>query len=188
MEFTKLNQPKNFYVYIYTSKKGSIYYVGKGKGIRAWVQHRDLSKGCLVWTPKDNGQIKILAHNLTEDESYILEKKLILDFGRKDLGYGPLLNKTNGGDGATGRAMTAKNLEVQRQNSRPGVPRPYASRPGELNYFYGKSHTDERIKYFSEVKMADKNPMFGKTQNRVSCLFCKKETSVNAMYHHKKCG
>lgn len=33
-----------------------------------------------------------------------------------------------------------------------------------------------------------KNPMSGKTHNRVTCIFCKKETAVNTLAsNHKKC-
>ena len=95
--YSKQTPPLGFYVYIYLREDGTPYYVGKGRGIRAWTK----SKG-EVGKPIQPDRINILKDNLTEYEAFDLEKLTILLYGRKDINTGILRNKTDGGDGASG--------------------------------------------------------------------------------------
>lgn len=83
-----------YYTYAYLREDGSPYYIGKGKGKRAW-------SGChRVNLPVDPSRIQIIKDGMTNDESKALEIELIARYGRKDLGTGILHNQTDGGDGA----------------------------------------------------------------------------------------
>lgn len=83
----------NYYTYAYLREDSSPYYIGKGKGRRAWSkQHR-------VHLPTDPSRIVLLAEGLTDDCAKAMEKELIAKYGRKDLGTGILQNQTDGGDG-----------------------------------------------------------------------------------------
>ena len=85
------------FTYAYLREDGSPYYIGKGsRKDRVYAKHRS----CPV--PKDRNRILILKDNLTEQEAIKHEIYLISIFGRKDLGTGILLNRTNGGDGTLG--------------------------------------------------------------------------------------
>lgn len=86
-----------YYVYAYLREDSTPYYIGKGSGKRAWVSNRVTPK------PTDLSKICILYSNLTEQEALEFEIKLIKQYGRKDNGTGILRNKTDGGDGASGR-------------------------------------------------------------------------------------
>lgn len=104
-----------YYVYVYLRDDGTPYYIGKGKNRRITAGHN-------VSVPADKSRIQIIATHLFEHESFLLEKKLITHYGRKDIGTGILRNMTDGGEGASGaiRSQAFKdNLRARRLN----VPR-----------------------------------------------------------------
>jgi len=84
-----------YYVYEYLREDGTPYYIGKGKGYRAWSKNRSVP--C---PPKE--RINIIEDKLSESEALDLEKQLIKKYGRKDNKTGILRNMTDGGDGMSG--------------------------------------------------------------------------------------
>lgn len=90
--------PQDFYVYIHRkATTGEIFYVGKGTGRRAWTAknrnvywHRVVKKHGLV--------VEIVLDGLQEWAALELEIDYIALHGRKNTGYGSLINLTDGGE------------------------------------------------------------------------------------------
>ena len=107
-----VHKKKIFYVYKYTNRRtGEPFYIGKGKNYRA-SQHISDARNTSERTPKldmirklnfeDGVSVSIVQDNMDESKALALEVQLIREIGRHDLGSGPLLNKTDGGEGISG--------------------------------------------------------------------------------------
>jgi len=92
----------DYYTYAYLREDKTPYYIGKGRGKRAYDKRRTIKP------PKDKSRIIFLKKNLTEAEAFKHEVYMISVLGRKDLGTGILRNRTNGGEGPSGAVRSAE--------------------------------------------------------------------------------
>lgn len=107
-------QSNPFYVYAYLREDYTPYYIGKGKGRRYKANHKHIP------IPKDKSRIIIIQDNLTELQSFILERYYIRWFGRKDNNTGILRNRTDGGEGNSGYILS-KETKNKISQSRIGI-------------------------------------------------------------------
>ena len=69
---------KQYYVYTHSDLKGNVFYVGKGKGRRAWEK-----RSGKAW--ENNYIVEVLFDNLSEREAFDCEAILIDSFGIENL-------------------------------------------------------------------------------------------------------
>jgi len=123
-----------YYVYAYLRNKDSItaiagtpYYIGKGK------HNRKLAKHSNAPVPTDHYYIHMIAERLREQEAHLLEIELITKYGRKDIGTGILNNKTAGGEGSSGRILSADTIrKMSKPKSEETKKKMSASRTGRI--------------------------------------------------------
>ena len=130
-----------YYTYAYLRENRTPYYIGKGKGNRAYGRRY---KG--IKPPKDKSRILILKKNLTEEEAFRHEVYMIAVLGRKDLGTGILHNRTDGGEGASG---TVVSKETKRKIG--------DAQKGDKNHNYSKSASPETREKMSKSQRGEKH-------------------------------
>jgi len=154
------NRAEMYYTYAYLREDGTPYYIGKGKGDRAY---RKDGKPCA--TPKDKSKIIQLKTNLTEEEAFNHERYMIFILGRKDLGTGILLNKSDGGEGASG-CIPSEETRKKRSVRMGGENNPSYGKRGKDSPSYGKKHTQETKDKIS--KSLQGNVISEKTRIKIS--------------------
>lgn len=158
----------DYYVYEHIRPdNGTCFYVGKGRGKRAWCKTRNEHHDRIV--NNVGMEVKIIAENLSEKEALDLERKTILNY--LDNGYGIditgkrksaenkfLTNCTLGGDGSYGMIHTDEWCE-QHSKDMSGNKNPAYG----VNYWSLRSEeeNDKLRKRLSNNSKGKNNPMYG---------------------------
>lgn len=142
-----------YYVYIHHRMgDGSVFYVGKGTGKRAWLRAGRSD----VWFDNCNGDrlVVILADGLSSEAALFVER-VVIDL----IGLSNLANKTYGGGGSEGyrHSETWKSILSSKMS---GLGNPMYGRTKEKNGFYGMKHSDA-----TREKMSGKRPSVSGNNN-----------------------
>jgi hypothetical protein len=190
-----------YYVYAYVREDDTPYYIGKGKDRRAYQSHKRSNGTDLL--PKDESRIVMLHENLTEKEAFDLEKSLIIEYGRKDLGTGILVNLTEGGEG--NRRVGYTHTEEARKNmseAKRGVKLGPNSVPSPLKGVPRSEETKRKIseankgrvigcnkKKSEAAKKRKVQAWTGKKRPVVTCPHCQKTGAdfVMSRWHFQNC-
>ena len=103
-----LSNMEGYYIYEHTRlDTGEVFYVGKGtiKKTNSYGRSQERSRRSDLWKKvinKTEYRIDIVFEHESEKKVFEKECELIKLYGRKDLGLGPLVNFTDGGDGTSG--------------------------------------------------------------------------------------
>jgi hypothetical protein len=133
-----------YYTYLWLRENGTPYYVGKGKGNRAYSRdhrHKVPPKERIVIYPAES-----------ESDAFETEIALIWYYGRKDLGLGCLCNLTDGGEGTSGKSKESrKRISEALKGNKHGL---------------GHRHTLETRMVISKARIGNQNGKCNKGRKR----------------------
>lgn len=146
----------NKVVYRHLKPNGEVFYIGIGDKKRPY---KKVGRNKL-WTNivnKYGYEVQILKEGLSWEEATELECILIDYYGRRDLGTGPLVNMTDGGEGVlnyTHSEETKKRLS----KAHKGKKHSEEHRLKVSEAHTGKKRSEEHKAKMSEVNKGEKNP------------------------------
>jgi hypothetical protein len=95
-----------------------VFYVGIGKSIRRAYSKANRNTHWLNLTNKNEYSVQITHTGIIWEEACSIEKYLIAFYGRNDLGLGPLVNMTDGGEGAVNPTEEIRQKQANRKGKK----------------------------------------------------------------------
>ena len=142
---------RNWYCYLHIRKDtNQVFYVGIGCQPN-FKRTYETKKRSIFWNNivnKVQYKIFILRENMFKTQASAFEIWMIKKLGRRDLGKGPLVNLTDGGEGVKNKKFTKRH----RENLSKALI-------GSKNYWWGKTLSEE---HKEKIRNSNKGKMIGK--------------------------
>lgn len=111
---TNVDTSKYYVYHHYKTDSNELFYIGKGIRKRA-ISSENRNQYWHNIVAKHGCKIRIIAENLTQEESLLIEQEEIKKYGRLNNNTGILVNMTDGGDGSKGYIWSEEQREYRRQ-------------------------------------------------------------------------
>ena len=151
---------KQHYVYTHlnpTSK--DVFYVGIGKGNRAWNKGAGRNKFWGNYVNKHGFEVEIVAEDLTRKQAGKVEIELIAHLGRRQIDEGGVLvNRSTGGDGGSGGYTHTEEWKKKHSERQIGVSKGPLS--DEAKAKLSKALTGRKVTWGKTVLQYDKQGNF----------------------------
>ena len=169
-----------------------VFYIGVGKENKRASEKRGRNKHWHHIVNKVGYSIEIIAEGITWEEACQKEKELIGHYGRKDLGLGPLVNMTDGGEGVPGvkrppfskehrQKISEYRKSIKGQKRKP-ISEEHKQKISVAQIGKKKPHSEE-----TKLKMSITRT--GIPRNKISCPYCGKIGGDNIIkrWHFDRC-
>jgi len=171
---------EQYYVYTHLNPQTKeIFYVGIGKGNRAWNKGAGRNKFWENYVNKYGFEVEIIAENITRNQAGKIEIELIAHLGRRQIEEGgTLVNRSLGGDGGSGGYTHTEEWKRHQSEKRLGKKKKPLSQ--EAKEKLSKALTGRKVTWGKPVLQFDKQGNFIKEWP--SAKAAKKETGAKNVF------
>jgi hypothetical protein len=171
---------EQYYVYTHLNPQTKeIFYVGIGKGNRAWNKGAGRNKFWENYVNKYGFEVEIIAENITRNQAGKIEIELIAHLGRRQIEEGgTLVNRSLGGDGGSGGYTHTEEWKRYQSEKRLGKKKKPLSQ--EAKEKLSKALTGREVTWGKPVLQFDKQGNFIKEWP--SAKAAKKETGAKNVF------
>ena len=171
---------EQYYVYTHLNPQTKeVFYVGIGKGNRAWNQWAGRNKFWENYVNKYGFEVEIIAENITRNQAGKIEIELIAHLGRRQIEEGgTLVNRSIGGDGGSGGYTHTEEWKLQQSERQLGKKKKPLSQ--EAKEKLSKALTGREVTWGKPVLQFDKQGNFIKEYP--STRAAKKETGAKNVF------
>lgn len=151
-----------YYVYTHLNPNTKeIFYVGIGKGNRAWNQWAGRNKFWENYVNKHGFEVELISENLTRKQAEKIEINLIAELGRRQIDNGgTLVNRSSGGEGGIGYTHTAEFKQKLSEDRKGKCTRKERQLSKETKEKISKSLVGREITWGKPVLQFDKKGNF----------------------------